>query len=46
MTVEQRAREMDKLAQKYLELIRNEPDDKRAKTLLLALMVDARREGD
>ena len=46
MTVEERAREMDRLAQRYLEMIRGEADDRKAKVLLLQLMVDARREGD
>lgn len=47
MTVGENAKRLEALAQKYLQLIRNEADDKRAKTLLLALIIDAKMlEGD
>ncbi len=52
MTVEQRAEQMDRLAEKYLRLIKwelgdpchRETKEKKVKTLLLSLMVEARKE--
>ncbi len=55
MTIEKRAKEMDRLAEKYLRKIKwefgicwdRDPNEKKVKTLLLALMVEAKQvEGD